>query len=170
MKKKTKVYIIDDRDIIRDTIKLFLTRHTDIEVIGEADSGEDAISDLKDKNPDIILTDIYMPFMNGFDLLDWIKKEKKEAKILVMSVNNEDHYVIKSLAKGASGFFVKNDHLSELYTALKKIISGGFYLSESISYMFFSKDELIENFFSAKPVRIDENVVNSFQKKRLFLR
>jgi len=159
---KTKVYIIDDRDIIRDTIKLFLARHTDIEVIGEADSGDDAIADLKNKQPDIILTDIYMPFMNGYEVLDWVKKEKKHAKILVMSVNNEDHYVIQSLTKGANGFFVKSDPLPELYTALKKISEDGYYLSESISYMFFSKEELVENFFSNEPLWIDENAVNSF--------
>ncbi|MFZ5552749.1 MAG: response regulator [Bacteroidota bacterium] len=170
MEKKIKVYLIDDRDIIRDTLKLFLNRYKDVEIIGEADSGEDAKADLQDKNPDVILTDIHMPFMNGYELMDWLKKEKSESKVLVMSVNNEDQYVRRSLDKGAQGFFVKNDPLQELYKAIRQLFEGSYYLSESILYLFTSRERMVDYYFKGITVAMDENEINSFQKKRLLMR
>lgn len=144
MNKKISLFIIDDRDIIRDSIRIYFSNVNDIEIVGEADNGEEALENLKHVNPDVILTDISMPFMNGFDVVKWLRSKKPNARILVMSINDQDHYVLKMCKLGVNGYFLKDDNLKKLPDAIRKIYNGSYFLSEKIKYSVLTEEYLVK--------------------------
>src|SRR5438270_2174230 len=125
------ILLADDHTILRAGLKMMLNAQPDMEVIGEAQDGRQAISEGIRLQPDIILMDITMPDMNGIEATRQVKKMLPEVKVLVLTMHENDEYVFQALRAGASGYMLKEAADTELITALHVIQSGKFYLSPS---------------------------------------
>ena len=127
--KKIKVLIVDDHMLVRDGIKALLALASDIEVVGEAANGLDAIKKAKETCPDVILMDLAMPVMGGLEATHKIRRECPGSKILALTQYDDSDYVIPVIEAGAQGFVTKMSAFSELTTAIHAVYRGESYLS-----------------------------------------
>lgn len=137
--KKT-IIIVDDHLLIAKALQGIIDNFTDFEVIDVAENGKDLIQKLRntEKLPDIILLDISMPVMNGFETALWLKQNHPEIKIMALSMQGDDNSVIKMIKSGAKGYLLKNTHPKDLENALSKLSSDGFFYPEWASKIIFS--------------------------------
>ena len=118
-----RVLVVDDSDIVRRGICQILQTQGDIEVIGESSDGADAVRKAREHRPDIVLLDITMPVMNGFEAARRIKHELPSTLILMVSQFDSAPFMREALASGASGYVVKSNASAELIPALRKLQS-----------------------------------------------
>lgn len=130
---RIRVLLVDDHGLVREGIRMILEREKDLEVVGEADDGRQAVASLEKVTPDVILMDLTMPNLNGFEAIFQIKKRHPQAKILVLTVHTNEEYVYKSLKAGAVGYLVKDSAVSELVGAVRAVAGGKSYISPSVS-------------------------------------
>ncbi|HLI06547.1 MAG TPA: response regulator transcription factor [Ktedonobacteraceae bacterium] len=123
------ILLADDHTILRAGLKMMLNAQPDMEVIGEAHDGRQAILEAQRLLPDIVLMDITMPDMNGIEATKQIKKLQPEIKVLMLTMHENDEYVFQALRAGASGYMLKEAADTDLISALRVIQSGQFYLS-----------------------------------------
>ena len=124
---KIHILLADDHTILRAGLKMMLNAQPDMEVVGEAQDGRQALQEAQRLQPDIILMDITMPDMNGIEATKQIKKLVPEVKVLVLTMHENEEYVFQALRAGASGYMLKEAADTELITALHVIRSGQFY-------------------------------------------
>lgn len=133
--KKIKVLVADDHTIMRDGIRALIHEEEDIEVVGEAEDGRQAVQYAHTLRPDVVLMDIAMPMMNGLEATRHIKRDHPEINVLVLTMYDHDEYVRKVLATGASGYVLKRAAASELVAAIRAVSRGEAVLSPSITRM-----------------------------------
>ncbi|MEH7159271.1 response regulator transcription factor [Neobacillus drentensis] len=119
-----RVLIVDDHHVVRRGLVFFLRTQKDLEIIGEAANGKEAIELANALNPDIILMDLVMPGMDGIQATKIIKEQQPEIKIMMLTSFSDQDHVIPALEAGASGFQLKDIQPDELVTAVKKIMGG----------------------------------------------
>ncbi|KAF0144653.1 MAG: two component LuxR family transcriptional regulator [Nitrospirae bacterium] len=152
---KTRVMIVDDHALVREGIAAFLKMSSDIEVVGEAADGIEAIEGVKKLNPDIVIMDIAMPKLGGLEALVEIKKINPDAKVLVLTQYEDKEYIKRFLKAGASGYMLKRAVGLDLLNAIKAISSGEAYLHPSIAasvideYVGGNKNEASEDLYEA---------------------
>ncbi len=125
--------IVDDHIIMRDGLRGLLEEESDIEVVGEADNGRDAVKIVLEKTPDIVIMDVAMHDMNGIEATRQIKKENSKIKIIALSMHSERQIVIGMFRAGASAYLLKDSTSIELVEAIRAVYLGRKYLSEKIS-------------------------------------
>jgi two-component system response regulator NreC len=130
---KIKVLIVDDHAILRDGVRAILNLHNDIEVVGEAADGREAIEKTHDLAPDVILMDIAMPLMDGLEASRRIHKENPRAKILILTQHDNREYVLPIFKAGASGYILKKAVSSELVAAIHALYQGDSFLYPSVA-------------------------------------
>jgi DNA-binding NarL/FixJ family response regulator len=130
---KIKVALVDDHTIVREGFKVLLNASDNIEVISEAADGDLALEMLKNNAIDVLISDVYMPNMNGIELCEEINKSDKKVPILLLSMYNNKEYFVKALKAGASGYLLKDCEKEELCLAIKKVANGDTYFGNSIS-------------------------------------
>jgi DNA-binding NarL/FixJ family response regulator len=128
---KVRVLIVDDHALVRDGIRSLLTLVADVEVVGEAVNGKEALERVKKLLPDIVLMDLAMPIMGGLEATRRIRKEFPEVKVLALTQYDDSDYVIPVVEAGARGFITKASAFSELASAIRAVYSGESYLSPS---------------------------------------
>ncbi|MEJ2423493.1 MAG: response regulator transcription factor [Candidatus Thiodiazotropha sp.] len=134
MSSDTKTIVIaEDHTILRAGLKALLTSNPDFQVIGEADNGKDAIRRTVELKPDLVIMDLSMPGLNGMDAVREIKERMPEVKTLVLTVHNEEEYVLASLKAGANGYVLKDATQNELMVAAERVLEGKTYLSAEIT-------------------------------------
>ncbi|MBT2738712.1 response regulator transcription factor [Bacillus sp. ISL-7] len=119
-----RVLIADDHHVVRRGLVFFLRTQKDLEIIGEAANGKEAVEQAKLLKPDIILMDLLMPEMDGIQATKIIKQAQPDIKIMMLTSFSDQDHVIPALEAGASGFQLKDIQPDELVTSIKKIISG----------------------------------------------
>lgn len=134
-----KVVLVDDHTIIRDGIKALLHDNQEISVVGEANNGKELINLLPALNADIILMDINMPEMDGFEATSYLKEKFPEIKVLVLSMLDHESYISKVFDAGASGYLLKNTGREEMTCAIKMVAKGGRYLCSEIGFNLLNK-------------------------------
>lgn len=122
------VMIADDHGLMREGIKQLLEFDGSIEVISEAGNGEECLRKLKDLNPQVLLLDINMPKMNGIEVLEEIKKQKINVKVLILTVHNEVKYLLKAVEIGVDGYLLKESESEELKKAIEFVVRGESYI------------------------------------------
>ena len=153
MKNPIKVLLADDHTIVRNGIVALLEKEHDIEIVAEANNGEEVLALLKSGiETDVILTDINMPDMNGMELINTLSDGYPKIKVLVLTMLEQEKYVVKSLDAGASGYLLKNVNIDEIIFAIKQITSGYKYICTGISLKLLAQVN-------------DRYVVGSSQKK-----
>jgi two-component system response regulator NreC len=132
---KLRVFLADDHLILREGIRLLLEKVSDIEVIGEASDGEEAVAKVEQLVPDVVLMDITMPGLNGLEATRQIKQKNPQVKVLILTMHETDQYLSQMLQAGASGYVVKATSTSELISAVRAVHQGDVYLYPSIARM-----------------------------------
>lgn len=128
-----KVLHVEDNVVVSEGIRLLLEQDGEVEVIGQAKNGKEAL-EMIDKIPaDVVLTDYRMPGMNGLDLIKELKARDIETPIMVLSMHNSECYVNRVFQEGASGYLLKNTNVDELIFALKHVALGNKYLCSEIA-------------------------------------
>jgi DNA-binding NarL/FixJ family response regulator len=105
----------------------------DFEVVGEAEEGRTALRLAGNHSPDLVVTDLSMPQMDGIDLIATLKKENPKIRVIVLTVHRNDEYVLSALRAGADGYVLKEANYSELITAARTVLKGKHYISPEIS-------------------------------------
>lgn len=131
--KTLRVLLVDDHPFVREGIRSYLSDFSDIEIIGEASSGQEAVAITQQHRPDLILLDINMPGMNGLEVVGQLRKTHPLTKILILTVHNSREYVIHVAKSGAQGYLLKESPPEELLQAIRAIQSGGTYYSPRVA-------------------------------------
>lgn len=137
--KKT-IVIVDDHILIAKALEGIIDNFSEFEVIYVCENGKDLIQKFEDNGqiPDIVLLDISMPIMDGFETAAWLTQNHPAIKVMALSMQGDDNSVIKMIKNGAKGYLLKNTHPKDLETALTKLNSDGFFYPEWASKIIFS--------------------------------
>jgi DNA-binding NarL/FixJ family response regulator len=128
-----RVALVDDHSLVRDGIKALLAVMAPLEVVGEAESGAQAIEMVGRCQPDLLLVDISLRDMNGLELTRVLRSRYPTLKVLVLSMYDNNEYVSESVRAGASGYVLKNSPSREIIAAIEAIASGGTFYSAEIA-------------------------------------
>jgi DNA-binding NarL/FixJ family response regulator len=128
-----KVFVVDDHPVVREGVKGILSGIPDIVVAGEAPDANQALRQTCEGDYDLVLLDISMPGAGGLEVLKQLKSERPDLAVLMLSMYPEEQYAIRSLKAGASGYLTKESAPQELITAIRKVCSGGKYVSASLA-------------------------------------
>ena len=130
--KNIKVLIADDHAIVRDGIQQLLKKESDLEVIGKAIDGKQALDKAKDLNPDVVLLDIAMPNLNGLEVIDLLREAVPESQIVILSMHANESYVHRVLKSGALGYVLKASPSTDIIDAIRAAHNKEYFLSSKI--------------------------------------
>ncbi|MGB7393943.1 MAG: response regulator transcription factor [Pricia sp.] len=133
MKKTTSIVLADDHSLVRDGIRSLLESESDLEVIGEASNGKEAIAMVKKKTPDLLIIDIRMPNMTGIEAVAQLNKNGSPVKSIILSMHDSEEYILQSVSAGAKGYLLKDTGKPEFIKAIHTVRDGGKYYSGDIS-------------------------------------
>ncbi len=131
--KKIRVVLADDHVMLRSGLKLLLNGQKDIEVVGEASDGVEAVSKTAELKPDVLLLDITMPNMGGIDALRTIKEKNPAISILILTMHENEAYLLEALKAGASGYILKKAADNELMSAIRAVYNGEVIIPSSLT-------------------------------------
>jgi DNA-binding NarL/FixJ family response regulator len=133
MPSPIRVLIADDHSIVRQGLRQILSDTEDMLVAGEAENGSQAMRMIRDGGWDVVLMDVSMPERNGIDTLKLLKKEFPKLPVLILSMHPEEHYAVRALKAGASGYLTKQSAPEQLVTAIRQVASGKKYVSPAVA-------------------------------------
>ena len=133
MREKGRIVIAEDHTILREGLRALLSSQENLEVVGEAGDGREAIRQVEELTPDLILMDLSMPKMNGVEAIREIKRRVPETRILALTVHKAEEFILEVLQSGADGYIPKDASANELMMAINSILMGKRYLSPSVS-------------------------------------
>lgn len=143
-----RVLIVDDHGIVREGLKILFNTEQDMEVVGIAQNGLDALQLAKELSPDIVIMDITMPEMNGIEATRELLARNPGIKVIILSVHSERNLVVEVLRAGAAGYVLKTYLFDELVRAVQSVATNGYYLSPRIADVVVG--QLLESFDSDK--------------------
>ncbi len=140
-----KILLVDDHAVLREGLKALLNSEDDLHVIGGANSGREALQLIDGLRPDVVVTDISMPGLNGIETTRQLRARYDALKIIILSMHEDQAYVTEALQAGANGYVVKQADAGEVIRAIKAVMAGGAYLSPIIS------KDLIDDYLTRAP-------------------
>ena len=141
-----KLFLVDDHKMIREGLKSFLENQPEFEIIAEAENGKNCLKQLETISPDIVLTDLNMPEMDGLELTKSIKEKHANIKVIALTMMGESQHIKQMLAEGAMGYLLKDCSEEELIMAIKLINQGGTYYSPEVTNI------ILNNIRKVKPI------------------
>ncbi|HVS95956.1 MAG TPA: response regulator transcription factor [Puia sp.] len=141
--KKVSIMIVDDHTLIRETWSFLLGKNENFDVVAECGDGERAIELARDKRPDVVLLDINMAPMSGFDVLKMIRKYSPGSKIIGVSMHSQPAYAKKMLRLGAKGYVTKNSPRQEMLEAISEVSNNHVYICQEVKNIL--SDQLLNN-------------------------
>jgi DNA-binding NarL/FixJ family response regulator len=142
-----KILIADDHQMFRDGLKSLLEKESNIEIVGEAENGQEVLDFVKDHEVNLVLMDINMDGMNGIEATQQLKKNHPNTQVLVLSMHSETSYILTMLDAGAKGYILKNAGRDEMIRAIKVVAEGNTYYSSQVS------NKIIEQLSAKKKVK-----------------
>ena len=133
MSTPIRVIIAEDHTLVREGTREILEREQDIQVVGEAARGDDAVRQALEHNPDVLLMDMRMPGMNGIEATREVSAQARSVKVLILSAHEDEDYVREALAVGASGYLLKTAPGRELVEGIRAVASGSTILSPELT-------------------------------------
>lgn len=130
---KIKLLMVDDHEIVRAGLRMLLQAQPDMEIVGEVNNGRDAIAKAKELAPDIVLMDISLPDLDGFEATRQIKRTSPNVAILALTMHESEEYFFKMLNAGASGYVPKKAAPIDLVAAIRTVHEGGVFLYPSVA-------------------------------------
>jgi DNA-binding NarL/FixJ family response regulator len=161
--EKIKILIADDHTIMRDGIRALLSLQEDVEIVGEASTGQEAIEKASEFSPDLIIMDISMPGMDGLEATRRILKQNPKAKILILTQHDDKEYVLSAIKAGCAGYLPKRALGSELVSAIRAIYHGDSFLYPSVA------SELIKDYRSHAQVSDSHDQLTAREREVLKL-
>lgn len=137
-----RVITVDDHAVVRRGLKTIIEEEPDMQVVGEAGDGRDALSVIRQTPCDLVILDISMPGISGIEVLHQLRHDYPDLPVLILSMHEEEQYTLRVLRSGASGYLKKDSIPEELIKAIRKIIAGGKYISPSFSESLITGPEL----------------------------
>lgn len=140
MDEPIKVVIVDDHQVVLDGFIARLKTEPEIDVVGSASNGLEAIDVVKSLKPDVVLMDVSMPLMNGIDATQVIKESMPDVKVLMLTMHDNREYIMKVMQVGAVGYMLKEICAHRMVQAIKTVYQGSTYFCESVTQTLFSQD------------------------------
>lgn len=140
MTEPIRVLIVDDHAVVRSGLRLLLDANDDIEVVGEAGTARDAVFRARELKPGVILMDVMMPDQSGIEALPQLLHEHPDAKVLILSMQDDPRYVREAFAAGASGYVLKEAADSEVVAAVREVSNGGRYVNPELGARLITAD------------------------------
>jgi two-component system, NarL family, response regulator NreC len=131
--KTTTIVLADDHRIVRQGLRVLLSAEQDFEVIGEADDGREALELVRRLNPDVLVLDLMMPGLNGLEVARQLNKQAAKVGVVVLSMHDDEGFVLEALANGVSAYVLKDSNSSDLVQAVREVSAGRRYLSPPLS-------------------------------------
>jgi DNA-binding NarL/FixJ family response regulator len=128
-----RIVIADDHTILREGLKQLLLAAGDMEIVGEAVDGNEVLQRVRQAEFDVLLLDLSMPGRSGMELIKLVKVERPRLRILVLSMHGEQQYAVRAIKAGASGYLTKESASAQLVTAIRKVASGGAFISAEVA-------------------------------------
>jgi DNA-binding NarL/FixJ family response regulator len=132
MGEPIRVLIVDDHAVVRSGIRLLLSQEADLEPVGEAGTGREAVFRARALKPDVILLDVVMPDQTGLDVLPTLVHEHPDARVLLLSMQDDPRYVQEAFAAGASGYVLKEAADAEVVEAIREVAKGNRYVNAQL--------------------------------------
>lgn len=164
-----RVVLADDHVFVRDGIKSLLENEANIEVVGEAIDGADALEVVTASKPDLLIVDIRMPNLTGIEVVEKLRGENNNVKIIMLSMHESEEYVLKSIKAGADGYLLKGSSKEEFLKALHTVAAGGKYFSGDISSILISQLTNSSTSLEPKQSLADEMMITKREKEILTL-
>ncbi|WP_043930163.1 response regulator [Bacillus sp. EB01] len=159
-----KLMLVDDHAVLRDGLKNILDLEADIEVVGEAVSGQDALVKVPEIQPDVILMDINIPDKNGIEVTGIIKKEFPQIKVLVLTMFDHDEYFMSAIREGADGYLLKDAPSQHVVEAIRSVARGQSVIAPSMTKKFLSFNQP-----QAEPPRESKDALLTEREKEVLL-
>ncbi|HDY7867512.1 response regulator transcription factor [Vibrio vulnificus] len=140
MDKPIRVVIVDDHQVVLDGFMARLEMEPEIDVVGTASNGLEALDVVKQHKPDVVLMDISMPILNGIEATRMIKAEWPEAKILMLTMHDNREYIMKVMQEGAVGYMLKEISAEKMVQSIKTVNQGSTYFCESVTQTLFTQE------------------------------
>jgi DNA-binding NarL/FixJ family response regulator len=131
--KRTTILLADDHRIVRQGLRALLASEADFEVVGEADDGREALELVKRLSPDVLVLDLMMPGLNGLEVARQLPRQSPGVRVVVLSMHDDEGFVLEALANGVSGYVLKDSNSSDLVHAVREVAAGRRYLSPPLS-------------------------------------
>ena len=144
--KKIKIAIADDYKIYRDGLKVGLAADSNLQVVLEADNGEDLLKGLSAAAPDVIIMDLKMPIMDGMEATKEVKKRFSSIKVLVVTMYEDDKFIIHLMENGANGYLLKNAESDEIRKSIYAVYENGYYFNDLVNKALLKKLVMKGNF------------------------
>ncbi|HEF1903324.1 TPA: response regulator transcription factor [Bacillus cereus] len=152
---KIKVLLVDDHTVVLKGLAFFLSTQEDLELVGEANNGKEALVKVGETNPDVILMDLYMPEMDGVEATAYIKKEYPNVKVIVLTSFSDQAHVLPALRAGASGYILKDVEPDQLVEAIRSAYKGNIQLHPDIANVLLSQTLPVEEKEEEHSIQVD---------------
>lgn len=151
MSKKARIFIVEDHQLFREGLKSMLNSRGDLEIIGEAEDGLDALRIINRLIPEMVLLDLSIPKISGISVIKEIKRAHPKIKILALTIHESDQYVLEAFDAGVNGYCIKDASRQELMVAIDSVLQGKSYISPGIS------DQVIEGYLDGRKTLKEES-------------
>ena len=138
---KIRVVLVDDHPLVQEGIIARLENEDSLEVVGAANDGRQALALIAETKPDVVLMDISMPVMTGFEATERLRAEQPDVRVLILSMHENREYILKLIQCGAAGYVLKDVSSGELVTAIQTVHRGGTYFSAGASQSLFGQGD-----------------------------
>jgi two-component system, NarL family, nitrate/nitrite response regulator NarL len=169
MSNTIRVVLTDDHVFVRDGIKSLLENEANIEVVGEATDGLEALKIVETVKPDLLILDIRMPNLTGIEVVEKLRAQNNMVKIVMLSMHESEEYVLKSIKAGADGYLLKGSSKEEFLKAVHTVANGGKYFSGDISSILIGQLSNPSGVMETKQTLDDEMMITKREKEILKL-
>lgn len=169
---KINIVIADDHSLVRQGIKQVIEFESDIEVVGEASNGEEAVKIISQFIPDIVLLDINMPILNGIQVIQRLKELNINSKIIMLTIHNDKDYLMKAVQLGAMGYVLKDADTSVLLEAIKNVYNNQKYIpsdlaAELIKGYGSNSNKGQENYLTEREIEVIRTIADGMSNKEI---
>jgi DNA-binding NarL/FixJ family response regulator len=130
---RIRIFLVDDHEMVREGLKLMLSHYDDIAIVGEAGTGQRALEGVSAEDPAVVLLDLQLPDMSGLEVLSALQERPSPPAVLVLTVHDDDDFVIGAARLGARGYVLKHTSHEELALAIRRVADGGLYFGPEVS-------------------------------------
>lgn len=156
-----KILLIDDHAVLRESIRIALDSQQDIQVVGEAADGQEAIHLIKNVTHDVIVLDISMPAVNGLEVMRIVRETRPSMRVVILTMHERESCVYDALSAGALGYVVKATGMHELLQAIREVHKGRYYLCSRI------QNEVIQKYIAARSNSMSSQTADILSKREL---